>query len=320
MIVRGVLLLFALAALMAAAPAYGQAPVVESGVTIAGVAVGGMTEAEAVSAVRAFFNRRMAVRLRALHISAAPSDLGARPRVYKAVEDALAAPADAEVSLAVVITRWKLDLWVKRWANRFYRAPRNSRVVLVGGSRPWITRAYAGRALLRDRSKSRLRNHLLRHSRGPVDLATVSLLPSVTRERFGPVVVIRRGSRALYLYRGMTSAGMSLVRSFRVAVGQPSYPTPLGRWRIVSKEKNPWWNPPDADWAAGAAPIPPGPGNPLGTRWMGLSAGGVGIHGTYNAASIGGFASHGCIRMYLHEAEWLFDRVRIGTTVFIVGA
>ncbi|MGH2994818.1 MAG: L,D-transpeptidase [Gaiellaceae bacterium] len=317
---RGVLLLLVLAALVAAAPAYGQEPVIADGVTIAGVAVGGMNEAEAVSAVRTSFNRPMAVRLRARHISVAPFKLGARPRVYDAVQRALAASADAAVPLAVAMRRWQLDLWVKRWANRFHRPPRNSRVVLLGSLRPWITRAYAGRKLLRDRSEYRLLNNLRAHSRGPVQLATQSLRPSVTPAKFGPVVVIRRGSRALYLYRGTTSAGMSLVRSFRVAVGQPSYPTPLGRWRIVTKQRNPWWNPPDADWAEGAEPIPPGPGNPLGTRWMGLSAGGVGIHGTYNAASIGGFASHGCIRMYLHEAEWLFERVRIGTTVFIVGA
>lgn len=113
---------------------------------------------------------------------------------------------------------------------------------------------------------------------------------------------------------------MGVARTFRVAVGQPSYPTPIGRFHIVSKQRNPWWYPPSTGWAAGASPIPPGPGNPLGTRWMGLSVGAVGIHGTYNAASVGGFASHGCIRMYLREAEWLFERVRIGTTVFIVRA
>jgi L,D-transpeptidase catalytic domain len=322
--VRGLLLLLAFAALVAAAPAHGQdpssEPVIAAGVTIAGTVVGGMTEAEAVSAVRATFNLPLAVRLGVRHISVAPSKLGARPRVYNAVEQALAAPAGAAVPLAVAITRYKLDIWVKRRANRYYRAPRNSRVVLLRNLRPRITRAYSGRSLLRDRSKARILNHLRAHSRGPVHLATTILRPTVTRGRFGPVVVIRRGSRALYLYRGVTRSGMKLVRSFRIAVGQPSYPTPLGRWRMVSMQRNPWWYPPDSDWASGAEPIPPGPGNPLGTRWMGLSARGVGIHGTYNAASVGGFASHGCIRMYLHEAEWLFERVRIGTTVFIVGA
>jgi len=76
--------------------------------------------------------------------------------------------------------------------------------------------------------------------------------------------------------------------------------------------------PPDSDWARGLKPIPPGPGNPLGTRWMGLTAPGVGIHGTPDAASIGYSASHGCIRMFIPDATWLFDHVRIGTSVLIV--
>jgi lipoprotein-anchoring transpeptidase ErfK/SrfK len=129
------------------------------------------------------------------------------------------------------------------------------------------------------------------------------------------VIVIRRGSNRLYLYNGVRPW-----RVFGVATGQSSYPTPLGRWQIVVKWRNPWWYPPKSPWAQGAKPIPPGPGNPLGTRWMGLSASGVGIHGTPDDASIGYSASHGCIRMHIPDAEWLFNHVRIGTTVFIVSA
>jgi lipoprotein-anchoring transpeptidase ErfK/SrfK len=129
------------------------------------------------------------------------------------------------------------------------------------------------------------------------------------------VIVIRRGSNRLFLY-----AGMRYLRAFGVATGQNVYPTPLGRFRIVVKWRNPWWYPPDSEWARGQQPIPPGPGNPLGTRWMGLSASGVGIHGTPNPGSIGYSVSHGCIRMLIPQAEWLFEQVRIGTTVFIVSA
>src|SRR5581483_9447718 len=57
---------------------------------------------------------------------------------------------------------------------------------------------------------------------------------------------------------------------------------------------------------------------PLGTRWMGLSAPGVGIHGTDDPSSIGYSVSHGCIRMQVPDAEWLFEHVKIGTTVVIV--
>ena len=106
--------------------------------------------------------------------------------------------------------------------------------------------------------------------------------------------------------------------SFPVAVGQPAYPTPDGHFTIISKVENPTWTPPpDAPWAQGAVPIPPGPGNPLGTRWMGLSAPGVGIHGTDDPSSIGYSVSHGCIRMQIPDAERLFSMVSLGMSVYI---
>jgi lipoprotein-anchoring transpeptidase ErfK/SrfK len=125
--------------------------------------------------------------------------------------------------------------------------------------------------------------------------------------------VIKRGSNELTLYNGM-----KVVRKFGVATGQAVYPTPLGKFQIVVKWKNPWWYPPASPWAQGEKPVPPGPGNPLGTRWMGLSAPGVGIHGTPQDGSIGYSLSHGCIRMHIPQAEWLFEHVDVGTPVFIV--
>ncbi len=119
--------------------------------------------------------------------------------------------------------------------------------------------------------------------------------------------------RKLYLY----SEG-KLVKTYSVAVGRPSYPTPQGHWKIITKVVNPTWTPPDSPWAAGAVPIGPGPRDPLGTRWMGLSAPGVGIHGTNEPWSIGSYASHGCIRMHISDAEDLFNRVFVGTPVDIV--
>jgi L,D-transpeptidase ErfK/SrfK len=127
--------------------------------------------------------------------------------------------------------------------------------------------------------------------------------------------VIKRGANTLSLYNGMR-----FVKSFGVATGQRQYPTPLGRFRVVVKWKNPWWYPPNSAWARGKEPVPPGPGNPLGTRWMGISSPGVGIHGTPEPGSIGYSVSHGCIRMRIPDAEWLFNRVTVGTTVFIVAA
>jgi lipoprotein-anchoring transpeptidase ErfK/SrfK len=150
-------------------------------------------------------------------------------------------------------------------------------------------------------------------NRALIHARTRRLRPAVTRANFGPIVVVRRTTHRLTLYDGTR-----FVRTFRVGTGKRAFPTPLGRFSIVSKARNPWWYPPQSDWAQGLPPIPPGPGNPLGTRWMGLSSPGVGIHGTPDAASVGYSRSHGCIRMHVPHAEWLFGRVRVGTPVLIV--
>jgi hypothetical protein len=310
-------------ALVAAAPAHAQEPappVIEDDVTIAGVEVGGLTREAAIAAVRALFNRPLVYKLRGESFSVGPAKLGVWPRTPRAVDNALAAAAGTAVELKIGVTKWRLKRWANRLARRFHRPARNSSVVLRGLT-PRVRMHKPGRKLQAYPARRAVARALRRHSRGPLALPVRSLRAEVRRNNFGPVVVIRRGSRSLHLYRGTRrDGGMRLRRSFRVAVGQPSFPTPVGRFRIVSKQRNPWWYPPNTGWASGASPIPPGPGNPLGTRWMGLSVGAVGIHGTYNSASIGGFASHGCIRMYLREAEWLFERVRVGTRVFIVGA
>ena len=307
-------------ALVAAAPASAQVPepVVADGVTIAGVEVGGLTAADATAAVEAFFSQRVSVTLRAETLSVRPGRLGGRARTAEAVAAALAASADTALALQVTVSRGVLRAWVSRRATAFHRKPISARVKLIG-LKPSIVAPRPGRVLVRSSARTRLRAALLAHRR-TVSLRFRSIKPRITAREIGRAVVIRRGSRRLFLYRGFSPGKMRLVRSFPVAVGQPAYPTPLGSFYIRTMRKNPWWYPPNRDWAAGASPIPPGPGNPLGTRWMGLSIGGVGIHGTYNSGSVGTFASHGCIRMHLRSAEWLYERVRIGTAVFIVGA
>jgi lipoprotein-anchoring transpeptidase ErfK/SrfK len=141
-----------------------------------------------------------------------------------------------------------------------------------------------------------------------------AVAPRRTAANIGPVIVVDRSTNTLRFY-----STKKLLRKFPVATGQAIYPTPLGVFRIVEKQLNPWWYPPTYDaWAKGLKPVPPGPSNPLGTRWMGLSAPGVGIHGTDADTSIGYSLSHGCIRMHVPDAEWLFQRVAVGTPVVIL--
>lgn len=127
-------------------------------------------------------------------------------------------------------------------------------------------------------------------------------------------IVVDLSELRLYLYRDE-----HLVKWYHVATGQPDYPTPTGTYCIVEKVKDPTWLPPNSDWAKTAKPIKPGTENPLGTRWMGTSAPGVGIHGIPPSedSSIGTYASHGCVRMHNWDAVDLFDRVSVGMPVII---
>jgi L,D-transpeptidase catalytic domain len=318
---RAPLLVVALAvALAAAAPASAQTPpVVASGVTVSTVPVGGLTAEQATAELQAFFGQPLLLGLGATRLSVPVANLGAQARIAVAVQAALAAAPDSALTLDVRITDWRLRLWIKRRAKLFNRAPVSSRVLLVN-LRPRLTKARPGRSLVRRHARIRLANVIRNHRRDLVPLPIKRLRPAVSAGRFGPVVVIRRQSKRLILYRSAGAGPMNPVATFGIATGMAAYPTPTGDFRIVTKQRNPWWYPPAADWAKGAKPVPPGPGNPLGTRWMGLNVGAVGIHGTPDAASIGYSASHGCIRMRISAAEWLFERVRVGTPVFIRSA
>lgn len=105
-------------------------------------------------------------------------------------------------------------------------------------------------------------------------------------------IVIHTDQRQLELYEGNR-----LIRNYPVAVGKASTPTPPGYYTIATKTFY--------------------PGGVFGSRWMGLSIPHYGIHGTNNPASIGQAVSKGCIRMYNHDAEHLFQRIEVGAPVII---
>ena len=288
--------------------------VIADGVTIGGIAVGGMTQADATTVVTEAFDQPLPLVVAGHKLFPTPKRLNASAYVNGAVAQALAAPPNTAIRLRVKLDRRKSSAYVAAVAKRFDRKPIDAQLGLRN-LRPVVSRERAGRSLREVQSLGKIFDALVANSRSTISLEFRDLVPKLTRKNIGPVIVIRRGSNRLYLYNGMR-----LWRVFGVATGQSQYPTPLGRWHVVVKWRNPWWYPPHSPWAQGAKPIPPGPGNPLGTRWMGLSASGVGIHGTPDDASIGYSASHGCIRMHIPDAEWLFNHVRIGTTVFIVSA
>ena len=103
-----------------------------------------------------------------------------------------------------------------------------------------------------------------------------------------------------------------VIATFQVAVGADVTPSPTGEFKVVSRVENPTYYHP-------GTVIPAGKNNPVGTRWLGLSQKGYGIHGTNAPGSIGHAASHGCIRLRNSDVEKLFTMVQVGDTVKIRG-
>lgn len=106
--------------------------------------------------------------------------------------------------------------------------------------------------------------------------------------------------------------GDRVVKTWSTAVGAQSTPSPSGAYTIVNRLSSPTY------YAPGKV-VPPGPSNPLGTRWLGLSRKGFGIHGTNVPGSIGRKVSHGCIRMRNRDIEELFAMVQVGDVVELHG-
>ncbi|MHB8643968.1 MAG: L,D-transpeptidase family protein [Gaiellaceae bacterium] len=290
-----------------------EAAPLPEGVTVGGVTVGGLTPSDAVGALRAFFATPLPVRIGTHVVEIDPTTLAA-PSLSKAVQRALAAQPNQQLGLVVTVRRASVQAFVAKLAKQFDSAPVQSRLILRR-LRPYLTPAKPGLDLVRWHAELLIAAALAQNRRSTVTLPVKKTPAKASELAHAPVIVIRRSENHLYLYRGP-----HYVRRFGVATGQAVYPTPLGHFEIIVKWKNPWWYPPNDAWAKGEKPTPPGPSNPLGTRWMGISAPGVGIHGTNNESSIGYSVSHGCIRMHVADSEWLYDHVEVGTPVFIVAA
>ena len=122
-------------------------------------------------------------------------------------------------------------------------------------------------------------------------------------------LVLNVPERGIYRFQGGKFAEF-----IPVGVGKPpTAKTPLGQWHIIEKIVNPTWYPPK--WAGDTTPVKPGPNNPLGERWIGLSAPLVGIHGTNDPLNVGGPVTHGCVRCYPEDIKKLFTQVSVGMPV-----
>lgn len=142
--------------------------------------------------------------------------------------------------------------------------------------------------------------------------------PEVSRkglaDAYPTYITIDRSTYALRLFKNL-----KLSKTYTVAVGQVGLETPAGLYYIQDKQVNPSWHVPNSSWAGDLAgtTVPPGPGNPIQARWMGIYNG-AGIHGTTETGSLGSAASHGCVRMAIPDVIDLYDRVSTGTPVYII--
>ena len=303
------------------------------GTRIGGVVVGSRspTEAQDVLTERVVEPlQTQAVTIRAHEtLSASAWTIGVRPDVRRAV----LAAYDEQRSTSLATRLWRRAFgdargyplhseideqrvrnFVDGVAGRINREPKDA-TVLIKGETLDVVPHQVGRRLDVDKASAHLTRALGvadTDIRLPVDITQ----PALRTEQFNKVIFVRTGTNRLDLY-----LDGKVGKSYPVATGTPGYPTPLGQFHITAKRRNPTWGNPYADWSMNMpAFIGPGPNNPLGTRAMNISASGIRIHGTPDAASIGGPASHGCIRMYMHDAEELFETIDVGTPVVIVGA
>jgi lipoprotein-anchoring transpeptidase ErfK/SrfK len=304
-----------------AAPAAPVAPadgLIAPGVTIGGVPVGGLTTSQARAALGAAYQAPVTFTLGKHTFTATAKRLGLHVYVNNPVRLAYAVGRvpTAPTSDIPVVTRVvgsKVNSYLAYLSQTFGRKPIDAKVVLKS-EKPFVWKDVWGRTIDKTTAREAIVSALRNPARPAVTLPLKILKPAVLASKLPNAIVIDRGRHSLTLYKGQ-----KVVRRFGVAVGQPIYPTPVGAFHIIIKERYPTWYPPTNDaWAAGLKPVPPGPNNPLGTRWMGIDSPGVGIHGTDAPASIGYSESHGCIRMQVPDAEWVFDHVKVGTRVWIV--
>ncbi len=306
------------------------------GVTIDGVAVGDMTRSQAISVVQADLESTLD---RGITVSAGHQtwtrtlrQLGLSADVDAAVDAAMRVgdsqswlsraysrlthhAATRTFDLQFTVDRAPVDAFVASISKHAVVAPRDASFTLTGG-KVVKTHAKAGHGISRTRTSDAIAAAVTGRA-GTVEVVTTTTKPKVTDKKLGKTIVVDVSKNQLTLYDGF-----KVEKRYSVATAMQGFLTPDGAWEVVDKVENPTWHNPAPDGWGKDEPlvIPPGPGNPLGTRALYLNAPGIRIHGTPDDYSIGHYASHGCIRMHISQSEALYPLVPVGTPVFIVGA
>jgi lipoprotein-anchoring transpeptidase ErfK/SrfK len=311
---------------------------IADGVTVGGVDVGGMNEAEAKRAVRRQLLGPLRHSLRVGYVGESWTLNGKSLRVNAdldtAVEEALAesrdggfpgrlvryvtgGSVDKQVPAEVTYSRSAINRFVRQVADEVDREAQDASVEPSAVSLE-VVAAKNGRKLRDNLLTRQLRAAVLNADADHTIAArTHYTKPDVTTKEvaaaYPSYLTLDRGAFTLRLWKDL-----KLAKTYTVAVGQEGLETPEGLYHIQEKEENPTWHVPESDWAGSLAgqDIPPGPSNPIKARWMGIYEG-AGIHGTEETYSLGTAASHGCVRMGISDVEELYDQVEVGTPIYI---
>lgn len=311
---------------------------VAPGVDVAGVEIGGLTREEAITKLKRDYLGELQQPVVASYDGKSwkltPEQANVSVNVDQSVDAALdrsrqenfvvrayrsisGRPLGASVTPSVSYDRGEVTAFAERVAKGVEVPARDASLDFGSGS-PEPVASRPGRSVKGKTLRRQVRAALSTPG-APHDLKvrTRKVEPKVTTdelsEKYPTVIMVSRGSFQLTLYKNLKP-----VKTYPIAVGQAGLETPAGLYAIQDKQVNPTWNVPNSEWAGDLAgkSIPPGPDNPLKARWMGIAAG-AGIHGTSDIGSLGSAASHGCVRMSEGDVIDLFDRVEVGTPVYI---
>jgi L,D-transpeptidase catalytic domain/Putative peptidoglycan binding domain len=312
---------------------------IAEGITVAGVDVGGMTMADAGAAVRKEVAHRLDQPLRITYqkrtFTIEPALVDVRTNV-----DALLRSAMVQSREGNFLTRSFRDLTgrteqtdlelqvdyskeavarVVAGIRREVQQPARDATSAASFAGVSITPSQVGVAVRPRLLRNEIVDHLVsadssRTFAVPVRIVRPKVTTKQLKARYGHFIAISRSRRELRLF-----VNQRLAKTYRVGIGAIGFDTPAGIYEVETKAANPAWYVPNSAWAGDlAGKIIPGndPSNPIKARWMGFHDG-AGIHGTADAASIGGAASHGCIRMLIPDVIDLYDRVPLHTPLSI---
>jgi lipoprotein-anchoring transpeptidase ErfK/SrfK len=311
---------------------------IANGVTVGGVDIGGLNQTEATALLHQQLVKPLTKPLEVSFGGETYTLPGAKLKVHAniqgMVDRALAASRDGglpgrlvryvtgdsinkRIKPEITYSQPAINRFVREVASKIDQEPRNASVSASGDSLN-VVAGEPGRRVRDNALTSQLEAAVTDATGSRTVKAVVhSTKPVISTDEVAAdnptYLTLDRASYTLRFWRNL-----KLTRSYTVAVGQQGLETPAGLYHIQDKQVDPSWHVPNSSWAGDLAGqvIPPGPADPLKARWMGIFDG-AGIHGTDETYSLGSAASHGCVRMSIPDVIDLYDRVDVGTPIYI---